>query len=76
MPAKLIRPGALLEGNEILRLAPPFLADNFEGVAVRTERGRVAIYLVSDDNYFALQRTLLLKFELADEPVARRPASR
>jgi hypothetical protein len=76
VPAKLIRPGALLEGNEILRLAPPFLADNFEGVAVRTERGRVAIYLVSDDNYFALQRTLLLKFELADEPVARRPASR
>jgi hypothetical protein len=64
VPRKAIVAGARLEGETLLRLAQPGLADNFEGVAVRAREGRVAIYLVSDDNYFALQRTLLLKFDL------------
>jgi hypothetical protein len=59
-----LRPGARLQPVTLLELAPPALADNFEGVAVRPlPDGRVAIYLVSDDNYFPLQRTYLVKFE-------------
>jgi cyclophilin family peptidyl-prolyl cis-trans isomerase len=53
-------------------LAPPLLLDNFEGLAVREERGRTFFYLVSDDNFRncdtrpgeGCQRTLLMKFEL------------
>jgi hypothetical protein len=62
--AALAGVGGPLAGEELLRLRPPRLSENFEGVAVREQGGRLAVYLVSDDNYFALQRTLLLKFEL------------
>jgi hypothetical protein len=62
--AAAIAAGGQLSGEELLRLRPPRLSDNFEGVAVREQGDRLAVYLVSDDNYFALQRTLLLKFEL------------
>lgn len=48
-------------------LTPPLSVDNFEGLAVREEGGRLFLYLVSDDNFAARQRTLLLKFELIDE---------
>jgi hypothetical protein len=66
VPATLIRPGARLVGDMLVELAAPGLSDNFEGVAVHPlPGGRAAIYLVSDDNYFALQRTYLVKLELA-----------
>ncbi|MGH7824664.1 MAG: esterase-like activity of phytase family protein [Candidatus Binatia bacterium] len=60
-----IRPGAELNGEEILRLDPPLAVDNFEGVAVQEDplKGTM-IYLVSDDNFHPLQRTLLLQFRL------------
>ena len=35
-----------------------------EGVALRREGDRTFVYLVSDDNFNPLQRTLLMKFEL------------
>ncbi|HEY0527037.1 MAG TPA: esterase-like activity of phytase family protein [Stellaceae bacterium] len=67
VPGRAIRPGARLQGKELLRLVPPYLTDNFEGVAARREAdGRTAVYLVSDDNYMPFQRTLLLKFDLAE----------
>jgi hypothetical protein len=38
-----------------------------EGIAARRDAaGRTLIYLLSDDNYSILQRTLLLMFELSD----------
>jgi hypothetical protein len=53
----------VLEGVELGRLEPPRLTENFEGVAVRIAAdGAVLLYLVSDDNFMALQRTLLLLF--------------
>lgn len=62
-----IRAGARLSGNEIARLASPLTVDNFEGVAVREgDRGETLIYLISDDNFHPLQRTLLLMFELVE----------
>ena len=62
-----IQPGALLDGVELARLAPPLTVDNMEGISARQDSaGRTLIYLLSDDNYSVLQRTLLLMFELRD----------
>ncbi|MDB5371694.1 MAG: esterase-like of phytase family protein [Belnapia sp.] len=59
--------GALLEGEEILRIAAPLPRDNFEGVTVFRAGGRTMVALVSDDNENMLQRTLLLLFALRDD---------
>jgi hypothetical protein len=53
---------------EIARFGAPLLVDNMEALAVRREGERRFVYLASDDNFNALQRTLLLKFELLPEP--------
>lgn len=45
-------------------LKPPLSVDNMEGLAVRFSGDRTLIYLVSDDNFNLVQRTLLMKFEL------------
>ncbi len=59
-----IRAGAVLEGSEIATIDPPLTAENFEGIAVRPLPGGGAyVYLISDDNFHILQRTLLLMFE-------------
>jgi hypothetical protein len=55
------------ERAEIARLAPPLTVDNMEGLAVRREAGRTFVYMVSDDNFLPVQRTLLMKFELRAE---------
>ena len=60
-----IRPGAKLTGEELLRLEYPLNVDNFEGIAVQEDPAHgTLIYIVSDDNYHPLQRTLLLQFRL------------
>ena len=63
-PALVRRPLALFE--------PPLAVDNFEALAVRRVDGRTLVYVASDDNFNALQRTLLMKFELL--PPRRRSA--
>ena len=64
--ARGLRPGATIEGREIARLQPPLTIDNMEGVSVTVENGHTIVWLVSDDNFFPLQRTLLLKFALVE----------
>jgi hypothetical protein len=64
LKAKNIRRGATLRGEEILRLESPLRTENFEGVAVMETREGTMIFLVSDDNFFMFQRTLLLQFLL------------
>lgn len=65
VPASAIIAGAVLEGEELARLEPPMSVDNFEGIAAVPGRsGETLIYLVSDDNFSPLQRTLLLQFAL------------
>lgn len=45
-------------------LTPPLTVDNFEGVAVLGKpNGDWRLYLLSDDNFSAAQRTLLLAFD-------------
>jgi len=54
-------------GSEVGALAPPLVSENFEGLAVRRgARGETLLYLVSDDNFHPLQKTLLVMLELTD----------
>jgi hypothetical protein len=42
--------------------------DNMEGLSVhRDGNGEIVLTLISDDNFFPLQRTLLLQFTLIEE---------
>jgi hypothetical protein len=60
-----VRPGARLVGRELGVLQPPALSENFEGIAARrAPDGGVLLYLLSDDNFIPLMRTLLLQFAL------------
>jgi hypothetical protein len=61
---KDIRPGAKLKGEELVRLERPLNIDNFEGLAVQESTDGIRVLIVSDDNYFWLQRTLMLQFFL------------
>ena len=58
------QPGTPLVARPLARLAPPLLADNFEGLAVTREGGKPILWIASDDNHEFFQRTLLLKFAL------------
>ena len=63
LDAAAIRPGARLVGRELGVLRPPALSENFEGIAARrAPDGGVLLYLLSDDNYSPLLRSLLLQF--------------
>jgi hypothetical protein len=63
-----IAPRSRVEGREISLLEPPLTTENFEAMATRRGKGReTLIYLLSDDNFSVLQRTLLLLFALKDE---------
>ena len=67
--AAALAPGARLEGRELARLEGSDTVDNMEGLAVRQgPGGATLIYLLSDDNYSPLQRTLLMMFEIGTGP--------
>lgn len=66
--AAAIKPGATLEPTILADLAPPLTLDNFEGIAAhRVADGTTRITLLSDDNFNALQRTLIVQFEWVGE---------
>jgi hypothetical protein len=62
-----IEAGGEVEGELLAELRPPLNIDNMEGIAVTRERGQTILWLISDDNQISLQRTLLMKFALADK---------
>ena len=63
IPAATIAPGARLSGQELALVRPPLPVDNFESAAARAAPdGSVLIYVLSDDNFSAMERTLLLQF--------------
>lgn len=74
IPAASIKPHAVLDGPVIAALDPTYTIDNMEGVAARKGRhGETLIYVISDDNYNRLERTVLLVFALDPEkPVQAR----
>jgi hypothetical protein len=57
-----IRSEQAWQWSELVQLKAPVPIDNYEGIAVVPRAdGTVTIWLISDDNLMALQRTLLLK---------------
>ncbi len=81
VPRAAIRSGAVVEGKEVARFAGAIVHDNFEALTAVREGKDTILWIASDDNQLFLQRSLLLKFRLADpngpEPNknAERPAS-
>jgi hypothetical protein len=68
IPLAAIAPGALVDGRELIFADMGFQIDNMEGLSVhRSAAGDTVLTLVSDDNFSALQRTILLQFRLVDE---------
>jgi hypothetical protein len=66
-PFEAIVEAAVLDCDPMARLAPPLTIDNMEALAIDEEDGRTILWMASDDNFNPLQRTLLLKFALAEE---------
>lgn len=66
IPAGEIHEGARLKGEVLANLSfQDANIDNMEGLAVRKgARGETLLYVISDNNYWRLQRTLLLMFEV------------
>lgn len=62
--ARFNGPTGRIESHELAKLAPPLTVDNMEGLAARMEAGRQYVYLISDNNFNSLQRTILMKFEV------------
>lgn len=51
-------------GPVLVELKLPGTTDNFEGVAAEQRDGRTRLYILSDDNFNPVQRTLLLAFDV------------
>jgi hypothetical protein len=68
IPASEVRPGARMDGEVVVNLAyQDANIDNMEGLALRRgPNGETLLYMISDNNYSSLQRTLLLMFELRE----------
>ena len=63
--ARTIKPGAHLVPELVAELRHPLNVENFEGIeARRDERGKIFIYIVSDNNFNPTQRNFLMMFEL------------
>lgn len=66
------RQGAVISGTELAEISQRYAIDNMEGMAVRRDdKGAIWLYMISDDNFSPLQRTLLLMFRL--DPKSLKP---
>jgi hypothetical protein len=62
-----IKPGVVVDGEVLFEADLGYEIDNMEGLSVhRNGGGEIVLTLVSDDNFSALQRTILLQFTLAE----------
>ena len=62
-----IKPGALVDGRELIVADMGQQIDNMEALSVHREAsGALVLTLISDDNFSPLQRTLLLQFTLVE----------
>ncbi len=67
VPLASIKPGALVDGRELIFADMGHQIDNMEGLSVhRGADGALVLTLISDDNFSPLQRTLLLQFTLVE----------
>ena len=57
--------GALVDGPALFKADLAYQIDNMEGIAIsRNAQGETIVTMVSDDNFSAIQRNLLLQFKL------------
>ena len=70
-----LKPGALIAGEMLLEADDSLNIDNMEAIAVhRAASGETVLTLMSDDNFSALQRTLIMQFTLPEtKPVVAGP---
>src|SRR5215472_2062391 len=62
-----IKPGAVVDGPILFDVDLGYEIDNMEGLSVhRSAGGEIVLTLISDDNFSAVQRTLLLQFTLVE----------
>jgi hypothetical protein len=67
LPLAQIRPGAVLDGPVLFKSDLSYEIDNMEGLSVhQTPSSEIVLTLISDDNFSAIQRTLLLQFTLTE----------
>lgn len=64
--AAIIAPVGQGEVEWLALMTPEMTVDNMEGAAVAIREGRQRLFLISDDNYSARQRTLLMSFDLPE----------
>lgn len=68
VPRERLLAGGEVAGETVARLERPLTVDNYEGIDVRRPPGGpTRVYLISDDNFSASQRTLLLVFDLEED---------
>ena len=63
---RAVRPGATIRAETLAMLAPPLTVDNMEALAIERRGARTLLWIASDDNFFAAERTLLLCFALRE----------
>jgi hypothetical protein len=66
-------PGRIVAGKDwpwrkLADLEAPLPMDNYEGLAVLPDRDGVTLWLISDDNFARIQRTLLLELHWTMPP--------
>lgn len=59
---RMARDGTL--GPVLVELKLPGTTDNFEGIAAERRGDRTRLYILSDDNFNAVQRTMMLAFDV------------
>ena len=62
-----IKPGATVDGEELISTSGGLQIDNMEGIdAFKAADGTTHLILVSDNNHLPIQRNLMLEFRLVD----------
>jgi hypothetical protein len=68
IPIAAIKPGATIDGEQLVFADMAYQVDNMEGLSVnQTADGETVLTLISDDNFSSIQRTILLQFTLVPE---------
>jgi hypothetical protein len=68
VPLASIKPGALVDGKNLIEADLGYEIDNMEGIGLhRNASGETILTLISDDNFLPFQRTLLLQFALVGD---------
>ena len=63
-PKDIAPDGPPVVGKLLATIAPPFTVDNMEALAIVPGANGPTLWIASDDNYFFLERTLLMAFAL------------